>query len=633
MSVDPNIKQKASYIRTKQKGSEVRESLAAGLESMSEDVVETVDRQDYVEQQFQVVLDETTGKDVISAPELLAARIGVDGTVYPNAKARIDAEQNETNRQLAQNTSAIQGETSATTSKPISQSLWKEFEDRGINVKWFGAVGDGITDDTEAIQFVLDNYSLVLLPEGTYLATHLRINKNNVLLSRNKVTTFIKSMKSADLFFIEIDISASASALSNITVISDYDVNNTQNGIGLLNAGSTNVQDTNIQLMNVEVLGFRDNLTIESRHRGILAHNVRCGSAAKKNFNLQGTDNEFIACVGSMSQEDGFYITGSNNRFTSCKGFVSGRGLKTGAGFNVRSSFNTFSGCESQENRLCNLYLFNATNNIINSFTLDGAGAHAGSDFPNLEYADEQFGNEIVPICSLRLHNAKNNQINVSIINGRTVGGEQWKAKAGIFSLYPKLDTGNIITVNLRDETTDDSFEYRYPTSLFYAVMNRILFNSLDETERYSNRTNFFNTVPYQTFGSVAAKARKLTLTVNDSNTSEVIYTFPLKNNIQWFVYGQQSMNDFNKGKVELIADVRLSYLDTSDNVQYKNTGWYYPTEGSFEVDIKSLKATVTNLKSVRYVEFRIRAFAKTVGTGSDYKVELYNPCFFEVLE
>lgn len=101
MAVNPKIKQLAEYIRSKRKARDVRESISSGLESMSEDVVENESRQLKVEQQFQVVLDETTGKDVISAPELLAARIGVDGTVYPNAKARIDAEQNETNRQLA----------------------------------------------------------------------------------------------------------------------------------------------------------------------------------------------------------------------------------------------------------------------------------------------------------------------------------------------------------------------------------------------------------------------------------------------------------------------------------------------------------------------------------------------------
>jgi len=48
-----------------------------------------------------------------------------------------------------------------------------EFADRAVNVKWFGAVGDGVTDDTKALQDALaslgDSGGLVFFPAGTYL--------------------------------------------------------------------------------------------------------------------------------------------------------------------------------------------------------------------------------------------------------------------------------------------------------------------------------------------------------------------------------------------------------------------------------------------------------------------------------
>jgi hypothetical protein len=99
MTVDPNIQQKADDIRTKIYGEQVRESLASGLEAMSSDVVENVNRQNTVEDQFQQVIDETTGKDVISAPEIIAARNG-----EPNLKSRLDKENQDLTAQLAQNT-------------------------------------------------------------------------------------------------------------------------------------------------------------------------------------------------------------------------------------------------------------------------------------------------------------------------------------------------------------------------------------------------------------------------------------------------------------------------------------------------------------------------------------------------
>lgn len=66
----------------------------------------------------------------------------------------------------------------------IIAKMSNEFADRGINVKWFGAVGDGVTDDTKAIQDTInyirlgiandDNLiknNVVILPAGTYFIT------------------------------------------------------------------------------------------------------------------------------------------------------------------------------------------------------------------------------------------------------------------------------------------------------------------------------------------------------------------------------------------------------------------------------------------------------------------------------
>src|SRR5690606_5865799 len=108
MAINPKIKERAEKIRKEVYGKDVREALASGLEAMSEDVEETKNRQDNVESQFQSVLDETTGKDVISAPEVIAARVGADGTQYPNLKQRLDSEHDKITAQLAQNKQEIE---------------------------------------------------------------------------------------------------------------------------------------------------------------------------------------------------------------------------------------------------------------------------------------------------------------------------------------------------------------------------------------------------------------------------------------------------------------------------------------------------------------------------------------------
>ena len=93
LAINPKIKQKAEDIRKKIFGSEVRESLASGLEEMSEDVESIKSRQDAVEQYNNQMIAEMTDKDVISAPEIIAARGG---------KTTLGQRLDETNTQLAQ---------------------------------------------------------------------------------------------------------------------------------------------------------------------------------------------------------------------------------------------------------------------------------------------------------------------------------------------------------------------------------------------------------------------------------------------------------------------------------------------------------------------------------------------------
>jgi len=102
MAVDPKIQQKADKIRNEVYGKDVREALASGIEEMSKDVVDVESRQDEVETQFQTVIENTTDKDVISAPEIISARVGTDSTTHSNLKARLDAEHNEVVSQLAE---------------------------------------------------------------------------------------------------------------------------------------------------------------------------------------------------------------------------------------------------------------------------------------------------------------------------------------------------------------------------------------------------------------------------------------------------------------------------------------------------------------------------------------------------
>lgn len=116
-----------------------------GIVNMRDDIAEgiskTGNRQADIENQFQSVIDGTTGKDIISAPEILAARTNLKGESFLNLKAKNDAFEQETFSNLAQTPTA--------------------------SPETYGAVGDGVTDDTQAVQDLFNNTNgFLFFPKG-----------------------------------------------------------------------------------------------------------------------------------------------------------------------------------------------------------------------------------------------------------------------------------------------------------------------------------------------------------------------------------------------------------------------------------------------------------------------------------
>lgn len=157
-------------IRTAIKGNEVRGSLADGLEEINKETIITTEvteqtkhRQGALEQQFDDQIKNMTLKDPSSA-ELVAAQTNTNtGKKFDTIGRRLDTE---------------------------SQATTSEFNDRGINVKWFGAVGDRIADDTFAIQAAYNSLAegeKLVIPKGRYLVNGLVFDRDDIFVEMNGV--------------------------------------------------------------------------------------------------------------------------------------------------------------------------------------------------------------------------------------------------------------------------------------------------------------------------------------------------------------------------------------------------------------------------------------------------------------
>ena len=169
-----SITQISEMIKTKGFGTDVRLLISQLAEHFGLSVAEVVrisngliarqsaveNRQDAVEHFNNQVIQEMTDKDVISAPEIIEARGG---------EARVAIRINKI-------------------SDATSQSALKLAN--SYTVEEFGAVGDGITDDSEAIQTAFDtipehssllfsNDTYLLMSPVTYRRSNLHVNFNN----------------------------------------------------------------------------------------------------------------------------------------------------------------------------------------------------------------------------------------------------------------------------------------------------------------------------------------------------------------------------------------------------------------------------------------------------------------------
>lgn len=74
-----------------------------------------------------------------------------------------------------------------------------------VNVKQFGAKGDGVTDDTEAIRKSFINYNFIFIPKGTYLVTKtLTISKEMCICGETMQNSILKLGSTEDIPIFEL---------------------------------------------------------------------------------------------------------------------------------------------------------------------------------------------------------------------------------------------------------------------------------------------------------------------------------------------------------------------------------------------------------------------------------------------
>lgn len=166
-------------------------------------------------------------------------------------------------------------------------NLEREIDSRGKNVKRYGAKGDGITDDTAAIQTAINKSKdgeLIYFPPGTYVVSRpINLLTRRTYTGSAKMTTIIKLKSDGNAPYI----------------------------MGASDAS----EHTNIEIRNLRILGQRDLAGQEGIYFYALSHstisNVRVENCTRNGFMFEGGDGNLNTTTIKLFQCESYANGGS----------------------------------------------------------------------------------------------------------------------------------------------------------------------------------------------------------------------------------------------------------------------------------------------------------------------------------
>lgn len=269
--------------------------------------------------------------------------------------------------------------------------------------EWWGAIADGTTDCTVALQSALDSWGVALekggevkLSSGTYATKLLHMRGRRSLRGNGKRTTILKLLDGSDDNLISFDDAYCVWVRMSDFTLDGNASNQTSgsNSCGLYmyrsSIGSSGDYDGHYFIENVETRNFLSSgIYLTGYTADAFFHGIESNNNLQHGITLAGGhDSHWVNCQSGSNQWSGFYLSNAvGNHFMGCKAFLNGQkangianwnGVAKDPGWAFRASTvgrqntNTLVGCSSQENYGHGFYLYGAQNETLTGCVADG---------------------------------------------------------------------------------------------------------------------------------------------------------------------------------------------------------------------------------------------------------------------
>lgn len=233
------------------------------------------------------------------------------------------------------------------------------------NVKKYGALGDGNTDDTVAIQAALNAAAsagggVVYLPAATYVISNITLDTNVTLCGAGWATILqAKSGTTGYLIALTQPSTSRQVTIRDLALLTPYG-GAAAGHILLDNTGWAGGDPFDCMHRVLNVFSFNsggDAFHFGSNTRALVVSGCSQYQATGFGFHFEGgcTDSFISHCNSGPSGNHGFNVAGWNNMLTSCKSFWAGYDTATHTwdlwknGFELSGRNNTLVACQAQQ--------------------------------------------------------------------------------------------------------------------------------------------------------------------------------------------------------------------------------------------------------------------------------------------